>query len=74
MVVTMAAVMMATTETSVAAKTMAARAVAGGTDSNQLKVAAEETVAAVAATMATELAPVTVSKHMPMPTFGNQQQ
>jgi hypothetical protein len=57
MVTAMAAAMTATTVAAMAVKTMAATAMMGGIDINQLKVAAEETAAAVTKIgMASEMA------------------
>jgi hypothetical protein len=79
MVTAMSAATMATAVAVVAAKTMAATAMEGGTDNSQQKVAAEETSVAVAAgttetATAMEMALVTVTKTMSMPTTGHQQQ
>jgi hypothetical protein len=58
-----------------AAKTTAATAMAGGKDTNQLKAAGEETMAAAMETAtATDMVMVTAKKMMLMPTIGHQQQ
>ncbi len=75
MVTAMAVAITAITLVAAAAKTMAATAMVGGRDNNQLKAAAKETVAAAKETAkATEMVPVTATKTTPMPTMGHQQQ
>ncbi len=76
MVTAMAAAMTATLVAAMAMKTTMTTVMVRGTDNNQLKPAAEETVVAAATetAMALEMAPVTAAKIMPTPIMGHQQQ